>query len=187
MFEAERIEDWIGTDVVDADGEKVGKLEDVFAESGPAQPTIGAIKTGAFGRKHRLVPLEGAAVGRDYVRVRQTVEQVKDSPEAADDGVLSAEEANGLYSYYGLERPADSGGDDLEAASAREDRRAEAEAASKRADELEEEAARQAERANAKSDESASAKGSADEAEHRRREAQEEADRLRAEAAQREG
>lgn len=179
MFEAEQIENWIGVEVIGPDGEKVGKLEDVFAQAGGGDATIGAIKTGAFGRKHRLVPLEGATVGRDYVRVAYDADRVKDSPEIDEDGRISQEEASGLFSHYGLERTT-AGSGEFEAASARNQRRAEVDAATERADELEAQALKDAELAR-------SQQGSAEEAEQRRREAQEEADRLRAEAAQREG
>lgn len=179
MFEAERIEDWIGVDVIGPDGEKVGKLEDVFTRSETDDSAaIGAIKTGAFGRKHRLVPFEGATVGRDYVRVRYDADRVKDSPEIDEDGRISAAEASGLFGHYGLDRSA-TGSGEYEAASSRNERRAEVDAANERAAELEAQAQEDAETARSQKD-------SADQAERRRVEALEEAERLRAEAAQRE-
>lgn len=183
MAQAERIEDWIGADVIDPEGEKVGKLEDVFSEDGSDEDegSIGAIKAGAFGRKHRLIPLAGATVGPDYVRVRYDAELVKGSPEASDDGRISSEESAGLLSHYGLSRSSEGSGE-YEAASAKAEREAAADEAANRADELEAEAEREGERASTMQDESQTAQSSAEEATDRQQRALTEAERLRQEA-----
>jgi sporulation protein YlmC with PRC-barrel domain len=78
-MEIERIEDWIGREVVDAEGQKVGKLDEVYFRGDDA--VIGEVKVGVLTRKRVLVPLEGAAVTRDSVRVTGTVEGETDGLE----------------------------------------------------------------------------------------------------------
>lgn len=184
MFEVERIEDWIGVEVVDSDGEKVGKLDDVFAEAEGEEPAIASVKAGTFGRKHRLVPLEGATLGRDYVRIPHGAERIEEAPELDDDARVSGEHAAALFAHYGVQRSS-SGSADYEAASVREERRAEAEAAANRADELEAEAERQGERARSLQEQSEETHGTAQDADQSRQDALAEAERLRREAGER--
>ena len=66
-MEIERIEDWIGREVVDADGNKLGKLQEVYFRGEDA--IAGEVKPGVLSRKRITVGLEGAAVTRDSVRV----------------------------------------------------------------------------------------------------------------------
>lgn len=71
-MEIERIEDWIGREVLDPDGNKVGKLKEVYFRGDAAE--IGEVKPGAFSRKRLFVPLAGAAATRDSLRVERVLE-----------------------------------------------------------------------------------------------------------------
>jgi sporulation protein YlmC with PRC-barrel domain len=42
-MEIEQIEEWQGQDVVDCDGEKIGKLEDVYFEAGSREAVFGSV------------------------------------------------------------------------------------------------------------------------------------------------
>ena len=90
MVEIEQIEEWKGQDVVDRDGEKIGKLEDVYFEAGSRDAVFGCVKSGMFGRRHLLVPLAGASVSRELNR------HLRVSVEARYDRVKGTEEVFSL-------------------------------------------------------------------------------------------
>lgn len=167
-MEIEGIEEWKGQDVVDSDGEKIGKLEDVFFEVGSPEPAFGCVKTGLLARHLSLVPLEGAAFSRDHVRVAHSKAQVKDGPQIEGGGALGEEQEREVLRHYDLEPRGDRGDarryESGEARAEREDRTREAEG---RAAELEELAERRV--------------GEADESERGAEEAREEARRVEAE------
>ncbi len=80
-MEIERIEDWIGREVDDADGNKLGKLDEVYFDGDRA--VAGEVKPGVLSRKRIVVPLEGASVTRDAVRVTGTFEGSTDGLESS--------------------------------------------------------------------------------------------------------
>jgi hypothetical protein len=133
--QVERVEEWVGQEVVDPDGEKVGKLEDVFFDLQSETPTLGAVKAGLLGRKVYIVPLAGASLGREHVRVAFAAQDVKDAPAVGDDGELTGSDEQKLFAHYGIEAPVAPGssGARYESASARTARREAADAAAARA------------------------------------------------------
>jgi hypothetical protein len=103
MFEAENIRDWRNYDVVDPDGHKIGLLEAVYVDTGTDEPAFATVRTGMIGR-HRLafVPLQGATVAPDRIRVTYSKGQVKDAFTIDTDGELAAGDEPGLFEYYGI-------------------------------------------------------------------------------------
>jgi len=138
-LEIEQIEEWQGQNVVDRDGEKIGKLEDVYFEAGSREAVFGCVKTGMLGRRHLLVPLAGATVSRDHVRVAYPQDQVKDGPQADPGAPLDPVHEQELARHYDIELRAVETGDErrYESASARAEREARAREATERAEELE--------------------------------------------------
>jgi hypothetical protein len=171
VLSVEQIEEWLGQEVLDADGERVGKLDEVFYSSGSGEAVFASVKSGLLGRRSSTVPLAGASVGRDYVRLAYTTEQIDGSTKEvpAGDGVSGAD-ARRLGELYGVTVAAD---DEFEAA-INERRRAAADAR-RQAEELEAEAAR-------RESEAAQAQGSAQDAGQTAQQKAEEADRARREA-----
>jgi sporulation protein YlmC with PRC-barrel domain len=138
-MEIEQIEEWLGQDVVDCDGEKIGKLEDVYFEADSRTAVFGCVKAGMLGRKHFLVPLAGASLSRDHVRVPYHRDQVKDGPQAESGATLESATEQELAGHYELDHPATSavGARRYESASARAEREDRAREATRRAEELE--------------------------------------------------
>ena len=105
--------DWRGREIVDADGDKVGTLEELFRDEDTQQPEWAAVRTGLFGTKLSFVPIQGAEPAGEDVRVPFSKEQIKDAPKIDDsDGQLSQQEEAELYAHYGMEygeRRSDSG------------------------------------------------------------------------------
>jgi sporulation protein YlmC with PRC-barrel domain len=97
------VQTWRGMKMVDADGEKIGTIEDVFLDRQTGEPAWAAVKTGLFGLKHTLVPIRDAEVtGDEEVRVPLQKDQVKDAPRIDPDGELSPEDERRLWEHYGL-------------------------------------------------------------------------------------
>jgi hypothetical protein len=94
---------WRDRDVLDRDGQKVGKLRDLFLDSQTDLPEWAGVSTGFLGRKLALVPLAEATEAEGAVRVAFTEEQIKDAPTMDPDMELSQAEEESLYRHYGLD------------------------------------------------------------------------------------
>jgi uncharacterized protein (TIGR02271 family) len=105
--------DWRGRDIIDADGEKVGTLEELFRDEETQQPEWAAVRTGMFGTKLSFIPIQGAEPTGEDVRVPFSKAHIKDAPRIDDsDGELSQDEEARLYDHYGMnysEHRSDSG------------------------------------------------------------------------------
>ena len=90
-----------GHDVYDRDANKIGVVEEVFANDADRAEFIG-IGTGFLRMGRALVPAESAVVEGDAIRVPFAKDTVKASPDVSGDYVDEAE-ARRLYDHYGLE------------------------------------------------------------------------------------
>ena len=98
----EEVQRWPGSNVVDNDGEKVGKLDHVYQDRETGEPTFGAVKTGLFGSSLSLFPLQQSSLSGDDVRIPFDKDQVKSAPKLEADAELSESEEQQLYEHYGL-------------------------------------------------------------------------------------
>ncbi|MDX6721450.1 MAG: hypothetical protein QOJ63_3704 [Solirubrobacteraceae bacterium] len=178
-MEIEQIEEWTGQDVVDPDGEKIGKLEDVYFEADSRNAVFGCVKSGMLGRRHLLVPLAGASLSRDHVRVAYPHDQVKDGPQAESGATLESATQQELARHYDLDLPVSSAAGEprYESASARAEREERAREATRRAEELEA-------LADSKEQEARAEEQHVDETRRRAQQAQDEHDRAARDAAE---
>jgi len=96
--------EWRGEDVVDPDGEKIGKLEDVYFDAASDEPVFALVSTGMLGRTLTFVPLAGARVGREQVQVDHAKDRVDEAPTVEADEELSPELEAQLFHYYELDQ-----------------------------------------------------------------------------------
>jgi sporulation protein YlmC with PRC-barrel domain len=89
--------EWRGRTVIDRDGEKIGKLNEIYLDRETNQPEWALVNTGLLGTKSSFVPLKGAAPAGEDVRVAYAKEQVKAAPSIDADGELSQHEEAELY------------------------------------------------------------------------------------------
>jgi uncharacterized protein (TIGR02271 family) len=101
MATLQDIETWRGRTLVDRDGDKIGKIEDVYLDRSSGEPEWVAVKTGLFGSNVSFVPIRDASPTGDDLRVAYEKDQVKDAPNVDPDGELSPEEERRLYQHYG--------------------------------------------------------------------------------------
>jgi uncharacterized protein (TIGR02271 family) len=100
MTSPQQWENLIGSTAVDADGEKIGSVGQVYLDDETGQPAWVAVKTGLFGTKESFAPLYNAQPGQGEVRLAVTKQQVKDAPNLDADGHLDPPQVDTLYQYY---------------------------------------------------------------------------------------
>jgi uncharacterized protein (TIGR02271 family) len=88
--------------VISPSGDKIGSIGQIYLDDQTGEPTFAAVNTGLFGLKQSFVPLQGARLEAGDLIVDYDKETVKDAPRIDDDGSLSPEEEDQLFSYYGL-------------------------------------------------------------------------------------
>jgi hypothetical protein len=89
-IEAQQLETWIGTEVLDSDGAKLGKLEDVYFRE--SEPLVVGIRSGLGGRKHHVATLRGASVSQASLHL----DTAADALVAADAAGISATQLSAL-------------------------------------------------------------------------------------------
>ncbi|MGA5270650.1 PRC-barrel domain-containing protein [Streptomyces lydicamycinicus] len=94
-----------GLHVVDADGAKVGKVQQVYRDDATNEPEWITVRTGLFGMKETFIPLAGARRTGDELHVPHAKETIKHAPRIDADGHLDPSEEAELYRHYGMTRP----------------------------------------------------------------------------------
>jgi hypothetical protein len=104
MTHVDRMEDWVGQSALDSEGERVGKLDEVFYSTASGHPVFAAVKSGLLGRHADVVPLAGATAGRDYVRLAYTAAQIEQAASDVDArDTIEYADAQHLAQIYGVE------------------------------------------------------------------------------------
>ena len=93
---------WRGQDAVDSDGDKIGKVEEIYLDAESNEPEWALVNTGLFGTKRSFVPLRNASPSGDGIAVGFDKDTVKNAPKVDPDGRLSQQEEAELYRHYGL-------------------------------------------------------------------------------------
>ena len=94
--------DFNGRTVVDQNGQKVGKIDELYYDQEGGQPEWALVNTGMFGTKKTFVPIAGAQPDGEDLRVSVTKDQVKDAPRVDADQQLSEDEERSLFEHYGV-------------------------------------------------------------------------------------
>ena len=105
MTRTMRPQDLIDSTVVDPEGSKIGKVGTVYLADDTRTPEWVTVKTGLFGHKESFVPLSGAEIRDDGLRVSVAKDQVSEAPRMETDGHLSQDDSAELYRHYGLPMP----------------------------------------------------------------------------------
>ena len=93
--------EWLGKPIVDCDGERIGKLRDVYVDVETDEPQFGTVKEGVFTRHLTFVPLAGVQVGPDHLQVTVTKDQVRSAPDIELQGEeLSQADESTLYHHF---------------------------------------------------------------------------------------
>jgi sporulation protein YlmC with PRC-barrel domain len=91
-----------GHEVIDARGDRLGTITDVVYDETANEPRLVVVDPGRFSKAH-FVPLEGAEeTNEGEIMVPYEKEQVKASPKARKDHVLSGHEVVEVEAHYGV-------------------------------------------------------------------------------------
>lgn len=97
------VAEWRGKLLIDRDGEKIGKLQEVYVDVENDEPQFATVKEGFIGRHLTFVPLGGITVGPDDLQVTVSREQVKSAPNIEQHGdELSQADESALYHHFEL-------------------------------------------------------------------------------------
>ena len=102
MIGTEHLQTIVGSNAVDNDGDKLGKIGNVYLDDRTGEPAWATVNTGLFGTKESFVPLADARIEGDTLVVPYDKAKVKDAPKVDDDGHIGDDEQAELYRYYGL-------------------------------------------------------------------------------------
>jgi sporulation protein YlmC with PRC-barrel domain len=92
---------WHGKMLVDRNGEKIGKLQDVYVDVETDVPQFATVKEGFIGRHLTFVPLAGIRVGPDELQVEVTKDEVRSAPDIEMHGdELSQADESVLYHHF---------------------------------------------------------------------------------------
>lgn len=95
--------DWHGKMLIDRDGNRIGKLQDVYVDVETDVPQFATVKEGLIGRHLTFVPLGGIQVGPNDLQVPVTKEQVRSAPDIEMHGEeLSQADESTLYHHFEL-------------------------------------------------------------------------------------
>ncbi|HEY2280989.1 MAG TPA: YsnF/AvaK domain-containing protein [Streptosporangiaceae bacterium] len=92
---------YIGRTAVDLEGNKVGKIGQVYLDDSSSEPLWVTVSTGLFGNRQSFAPIAGSAFDGEDVRLAVTKDTIKDAPNVDDDEHINGDEQNALYAYYG--------------------------------------------------------------------------------------
>jgi len=94
-------ENLVGLTAVDAEGNQIGKVGEVYLNHVCGQPEWVTVSTGMSGNRESFAPLYNASVRGDQLILAVSRQLVKDAPSIDGDGSLSEAEISALYQYYG--------------------------------------------------------------------------------------
>jgi sporulation protein YlmC with PRC-barrel domain len=98
------VREWHQREVIDSEGKEIGHAEDIYVDDRTGEPVFLLVRGGLFGNKMHFVPLEGARLEDDKIRVAWDSGAIKDAPRISADEHLSEEEEKALFEHYGLDR-----------------------------------------------------------------------------------
>jgi uncharacterized protein (TIGR02271 family) len=100
MTTTEELQNMTGRTAVDAEGNKIGKIGQVYVDDQTGQPLWVTISTGLFGTKESFAPLYGSSTSGEDLQLAVSKDMVKDAPGVDPDGHISESDNDALYTYY---------------------------------------------------------------------------------------
>lgn len=102
--------DWEGQTVLDRDGDKIGKIEEIFLVEETGRPEWGLVKLGRIKGHATLVPLTRARRVDKGIEIPFGKDVVSDAPAIEPDEDPSEQQVNALYRHYRIPVPESSSG-----------------------------------------------------------------------------
>jgi uncharacterized protein (TIGR02271 family) len=103
MLTEQNAREVIGTTAYDADGDKLGKVGQLFLDDQTGRPEFVTVNTGLFGTNETFIPVSDASFDGDRLTLPFDKAKIKDAPNVdAEGGHLDQSEEQRLYEYYGM-------------------------------------------------------------------------------------
>lgn len=100
-----RLGDLEGMEVRDVDGDKAGKVDDVYTDEQTGYARYLAVKTGLFGTKRHMIPIDDVRLEADgddrYLVVPYDRDRLKEGPTFERDEDFTREHEERTYRHYG--------------------------------------------------------------------------------------
>jgi hypothetical protein len=93
-------QDYIHRAAVDAEGNRIGKISQVYFDDHTGQPLWVLVETGLFGIRQSFAPIHGSRFDGELVVLAVSKDQVKDAPNIDRDARISESEQDALRQYY---------------------------------------------------------------------------------------
>lgn len=103
MANNREIRELLDATAYDANGDKLGNVNEVYINDTSGQPDFVEINHGLFGMGSSLVPLRGHSLEGEELRLAFPKDRIKDAPNVDSDAHLSNEDQEELYRHYGLD------------------------------------------------------------------------------------
>ena len=100
MTNPQQVSDLAASTAFDVEGDKIGKVGQVYLNDETGDAEWITVHTGLFGTRESFAPLHGAQGGEDEVQLAVTKQQVKDAPHISADGSLEGTDVDALYQHY---------------------------------------------------------------------------------------
>ena len=93
--------DYIHRAAVDPEGNKIGKISQVYNDDQTGQPLWVLVETGLFGTRQSFAPVHGSRFdGEQLLALAVSKDQVKEAPNIDSDAHVSESEQDALRQYY---------------------------------------------------------------------------------------
>ena len=93
-------QDYIHRAAVDAEGNRIGKISQVYFDDHTGQPLWVLVETGLFGTRQSFAPIHGSRFDDELVVLAVSKDQIKDAPNVDRDAHISESEQGALRQYY---------------------------------------------------------------------------------------
>ncbi len=100
MMSPEQLQSMIGQNAVDSNGDKIGRIGQIYLDDATGDPQWVTVSTGMFGTKESFAPLYGSRAEGDNLVLAVSKAMVKDAPNVENDGHLEESEVQALFQYY---------------------------------------------------------------------------------------
>jgi hypothetical protein len=94
---------WLERAVRDVNGEQIGHADGIYADTRTEEPTFLLVKGGLSGIHMHFVPLRGAELVGEDIKVSWDKDTISHAPKIAADDSLSPGEERRLFDHYGLQ------------------------------------------------------------------------------------
>ncbi len=102
VIDQSQAQNLIGQQLRTREGDKIGKIGQIYIDDYHGQPEWVTVNTGLFGTNESFVPLAEATLSGEDLVVPYTKDLIKDAPNIGDAGHLTEAEEQTLYQHYNI-------------------------------------------------------------------------------------